>query len=98
LIVVWGDSAARRESNRTPAGDHCASELCFLAGGGMRTRPGNGSTNRLGEYAKAPPVDFQEIFATVYHNLGIDPSGATINDPTGRPQHLVDKRSDQGMI
>jgi hypothetical protein len=63
----------------------------FLAGGGMKTGQAIGSTNRLGEFAKDRPVDFQEIFATVYHNLGLDPSGITINDPTGRPQHLVDK-------
>ena len=49
-----------------------------------------GATNRLGEYAKERPVHFQEIFATLYHNLGIDPASTTIIDPTGRPQHLVD--------
>jgi hypothetical protein len=25
----------------------------------------------------------------LYHNLGLEPT-TTINDPTGRPQHLVD--------
>ncbi len=33
----------------------------------------------------------QEIVATLYHNMGIDPQATTIVDPTGRPQHLVDR-------
>src|SRR5438034_737464 len=49
-----------------------------------------GSSNRLGEFAANRPVHFQEIFATLYHNLGLDPSSTTIMDPTGRPQHLVE--------
>ena len=30
-------------------------------------------------------------FATLYHNLGIDPETTTIIDPTGRPQHLAEQ-------
>lgn len=56
----------------------------------MRTGQVIGATNRLGEYAAQRPVTFQEVIATVYHNLGIDPAQTTILDPTGRPQHLVE--------
>jgi hypothetical protein len=35
-------------------------------------------------------VHFQEVFATLYHTLGIDVAHQTINDLTGRPQYLVD--------
>ena len=31
-----------------------------------------------------------DIFATLYHNLGINPFGTTIVDPSGRPQYLLD--------
>ena len=48
-----------------------------------------GATNRLGEEASERPVHFQEIFATLYHNLGIDSNHVTLVDPTGRPQYLV---------
>jgi hypothetical protein len=58
----------------------------------MKTGQAIGATNRLGEYAKDRPVHFGEIFATLYHNLGLDPERTTVNDPTGRPQHLVDHR------
>ena len=57
----------------------------------MRTGQTIGATNRLGEYAKERPVHFHEVFATLYHNLGIDPATTTLTDPTGRPQHLVER-------
>ena len=36
------------------------------------------------------PIKFQEIFATLYKNLGIDVSKARLIDPAGRPQYLVE--------
>jgi len=30
------------------------------------------------------------VFATLYHNLGIDLSAATVKDHSGRPHYLVD--------
>jgi hypothetical protein len=62
-----------------------------MAGGGMRTGQVIGATNRLGEYAVARPVTFNEVVATIYHNLGLDPMTTTIPDPTGRPQHIVEQ-------
>ena len=50
-----------------------------------------GATNRLGEEASERPVHFQEIFATLYHNLGIDTQQVRVIDPAGRPQYLVEK-------
>jgi hypothetical protein len=61
-----------------------------MAGGGIHASQAIGATNRLGEYAKDRPVSMQEIVATLYHNLGIDVAKATIIDPTGRPQYLVE--------
>jgi hypothetical protein len=37
------------------------------------------------------PVQYQEVFATLYHNLGIDAGAATLSDPNGRPQHPLDQ-------
>ena len=31
-----------------------------------------------------------EVFATLYHNLGIDVAKTTVEDLTGRPQYLVE--------
>ena len=45
---------------------------------------------RLPEHAHDRPVSFQELFATLYHNHGIDVRTATVTDRNGRPQYLVD--------
>ena len=43
-----------------------------------------GSTDRLGAYAVGSPIHYQDVLATVYHNLGIDPH-AFVQDKSGRP-------------
>jgi hypothetical protein len=90
-VVAWGEFGRTPRINNNAGRDHWPQVSCaFLAGGGMRTGQAIGSTNRLGEYAVGRPVQFGEIFATLYHNLGIDPQSTTIVDPTGRPQHVVE--------
>jgi hypothetical protein len=49
-----------------------------------------GSTTADAGEAKDRPVQFGEVFATLYHNLGIDVNKATVNDLSGRPQYLVE--------
>ena len=91
-VIVWGEFGRTPRINNGAGRDHWPQVSCaFMAGGGMRTGQAIGSTNRLGEFAKDRPVDFQEIFATLYHNLGIDPASTTIVDPSGRPQYLVER-------
>lgn len=89
----WGEFGRTPRIDPNAGRDHWPQVSCaFLAGGGMRTGQAIGSTNRLGEFAKDRPVPVQEIVATLYHNLGIDPMHAVLPDPTGRPQFLVDHR------
>ena len=91
-VVVWGEFGRTPKINNVGGRDHWPAVACaLLAGGGIRTGQVIGSTNRLGEYAKDRPVLFQEVFATIYHNLGIDVNSATVNDLNGRPQYLVDQ-------
>ncbi len=92
-VLVWGEFGRTPRINANAGRDHWPQVSCALmAGGGMRTGQAIGSTNRLGERAVSRPVDMQEIVATAYHNLGLDPMNTTIADPTGRPQFLVDIR------
>lgn len=64
--------------------------FAFLAGGGMKTGQVIGATDRLAGEAISRPVKFSEIYATLFHNLGIDTSQTTIHDLNGRPQYLVE--------
>ena len=93
-VLVWGEFGRTPRINDQAGRDHWPQVSCaLLAGGGMNTGQAIGTTNRLGEYAASRPVDVQEIIATAYHNLGIDPMTTTVNDPTGRPHYLVDRRT-----
>lgn len=89
-VVVWGEFGRTPKINKDAGRDHWPSVACaMLAGGGMRTGQVIGTTNRLGEVPKDRPVTFQNVFATLYHNLGIDPS-TTIPNHFGRPMYLID--------
>ncbi|MCH2611305.1 MAG: DUF1501 domain-containing protein [Pirellulales bacterium] len=91
-VLVWGEFGRTPRINGNAGRDHWPQVSCaYMAGGGMQTGQAIGSTNRLGEHAHSRPVHVQEIFATLYHNLGIDISATTITDPTGRPQYLTQR-------
>jgi hypothetical protein len=90
-VIVWGEFGRTPKINPQGGRDHWPAVSCaLLAGGGLRTGQVIGSTDRLGGHAKDRPVTFQEVFATLYHILGIDPHTATVTDLTGRPVHVVD--------
>lgn len=48
-----------------------------------------GATDKLGGEAVDRPVRFDEVFATLYHRLGIDVNKVTLTDHARRPQYLV---------
>jgi hypothetical protein len=90
-VVVWGEFGRTPKLNKDASRDHWPQVSCALmAGGGMKTGQAIGATNRLGEYPAKRPVTFQEIFATLYTNLGLDLSKVREFDPNGRPQYLVE--------
>jgi hypothetical protein len=90
-VLVWGEFGRTPRINKDGGRDHWPNVSCaVLAGGGMRMGQAIGSTDRYGGEAVERPVHFQEVFATLYHNLGIDPHDFTVQDLTGRPQYLVD--------
>jgi hypothetical protein len=90
-VIAWGEFGRTPRINKDAGRDHWPQVSCaLLAGGGMRTGQAIGTTDRLGAYAHSRPVHLQEVVATLYHNLGIDTRTTTIQDPTGRPQYLVE--------
>ncbi|MEO1999259.1 MAG: DUF1501 domain-containing protein [Planctomycetaceae bacterium] len=92
-VVAWGEFGRTPRINKGAGRDHWPrASCCLLAGGGMQTGQVIGSTNRLGEEPLERPVHYQNVFATLYRQLGIDPHLTTILDQAGRPQYLVDQR------
>ena len=90
-VVVWGEFGRTPTINKDAGRDHWPKVTCaLLAGGGMKTGQVIGATDRWGGEPAERPVQFGEVFATLYHNLGIDVSKTTITDLAGRPQYLVE--------
>lgn len=90
-VVAWGEFGRTPRINPDGGRDHWpAVGGALLAGGGMRAGQVIGSTDRLGGEAVDRPVHFNEVLATLYHNLGIDPGRVTLSDFAGRPQFISD--------
>ena len=88
-MVVWGEFGRTPKINKDAGRDHWPPvNFALLAGGGMRTGQVIGSTDKTAGLRQGPPVSFQNVFATLYHNLGIDPS---LRGP--RPQRPPDVSS-----
>ena len=93
LILMSGEFGRTPRINRGAGRDHWPrAGFVFLAGGGLRTGQVIGATDRKGEQAQDRPVHLQQVFATIYHQLGIDVERTQLTDPNGRPQYLLDHR------
>jgi uncharacterized protein (DUF1501 family) len=91
-VVMWGEFGRTPKINAKNSRDHWPkANFCLLAGGGMNTGQVIGSTNSKGEEPDERPIKFQEVFATLYQNIGIDLNSATVRDSSGRPHYLVDQ-------
>ncbi len=89
-VIVWSEFGRSPTINKDAGRDHWPrANGALIAGGGMKMGQVIGATDRLGGEPTERPVLFGEIFATLYHCLGIDVSKVTIPDLTGRPQFLV---------
>jgi uncharacterized protein (DUF1501 family) len=90
-VVVWGEFGRTPRINRNGGRDHWPDvSPALLAGGGLKGGQVIGATDRQGARVVSRPVSFQDVLATLYRALGIDPA-TTLTDPTGRPQHLLER-------
>jgi Protein of unknown function (DUF1501) len=92
-VLVMGEFGRTPKISAQVGRDHWpAVNFALMAGGGMKCGQVIGATDRIAGEAVSRPVAFGELFATLYHNLGIDGSRTTIPDLTGRPQYLVEEQ------
>jgi hypothetical protein len=90
-VVVWGEFGRTPTINPQGGRDHWPRVSCaLLAGGDMRHGQVIGATDKHAGEATERPVAFGEVFATLYHHLGIDANQVTLDDFSGRPQYLID--------
>jgi hypothetical protein len=91
LVVVLGEfGRTPKLTYPGPGREHWADAGCVLLyGGGLRMGQVIGETDSKATQAKNGETNFQNLIATVYHVLGIDPR-TTLTDFSGRPQTLLD--------
>lgn len=91
MIIVWGEFGRSPKITGKAGRDHWPQvSMGIMAGGGLKTGQVIGSTDRHAAEVASRPVHYQDVFATLYHHLGIDPRSTTITDTTGRPHTLLD--------
>lgn len=91
LVVVMGEFGRTPRMNSLAGRDHWGDTFSVLMGcGGMRMGQVIGRSSARGEHVVDRPIDPQEVAATIYHHLGIDPS-VTFPDRLGRPMPLLDR-------
>lgn len=94
-VIIWGEFGRTPKISAQVGRDHWPRVNCALmAGGGMRTGQVIGATDRLAGEVVSRPVTYSEIYATLYHNLGIDPKATTLDDLSGRPQYLLEETAE----
>jgi len=90
-VIVWGEFGRTPRVNPKGGRDHWPrASFALMFGGGMRTGQVIGSTNRYAEEPEDRPVHMQEVFSTLYRNMGVNTDMATINDFHGRPRYVID--------
>ena len=88
-VIVWDEFGRTPKINKNAGRDHWAPVNCaLLAGGGMNSGQVIGSTEKTGGYADDRPVDYRDILATVYSNLGID-INEFVRDTNERPVRIL---------
>jgi len=102
VAVLMGGEFGRtpRIGDITPDGRSHWPEAGFLwvAGGGLKTGQVIGATDARGERVVGAPIRMQNVLATLYHVLGIDPA-STFRDYNGRPQYVLeDRRPVDGLL
>jgi hypothetical protein len=85
LVLVMGDFGRTPKINKASGRDHWADCFsCLVAGGGLKTGQVIGTSDRIGAFPSDRPVHAQDLFATMYHVLGVD-YHKVFHDRQGRP-------------
>jgi hypothetical protein len=90
LVVCLGEFGRTPRINAGAGRDHWAAcNSVVLAGAGVRGGHVLGASDRLAAFSATRPVTPDDLAATIYHSLGIDPQ-TVLHDRLGRPLQLAD--------
>ncbi len=98
-LVVWmGEFGRTPNINKNVSRDHwpqCYTTL--LAGGGVKRGFVYGASDKSGAYPAADPVSPEDLAATIYYALGIDPQ-TELRTATNRPVFISDGKPVTGIF
>src|SRR5262249_13053930 len=85
LVVAWGEFGRTPRVNGDAGRDHYPNVFSgLLAGGPIKGGRVVGDSDAKGAFPKANPKSPQDVLATLYHFLGVDPHAQYLNG-AGRP-------------
>jgi hypothetical protein len=87
-VMCAGEFGRTPKVNKNSGRDHWARSMaCVLAGGGFKRGYAHGTTDASGMAPATDPVTPDDVSASIFHNLGIDPH-TELQTATGRPIQL----------
>lgn len=91
LVVAMGEFGRTPRMNIHGGRDHWGRTFSVLMGcGGMKMGQVIGRSSRYGETVVERPISPQDVAATIYRHLGIDPQKVMLQDRLDRPLPLLD--------
>jgi hypothetical protein len=98
LVVCLGEFGRTPKINAAAGRDHWAAcNSVVLAGGGVQPGRAHGASDRSAAYPATTPISPDDLAATIYHCLGIDPR-MEIQDREGKPWQLSAGRVWQALF
>ena len=98
MVAAWGEMGRTPKLNGNAGRDHWGqSQTALLAGGGIRGGQVYGATDSHAAYVKDMPVKPEDLIATIYHGLGIDPE-AEIVDREKRPHRASEGKPVEALF
>jgi uncharacterized protein (DUF1501 family) len=90
LVAMYGEFGRTPLLNSTQGRDHWGMvQSAVLAGGGIQGGQVYGSSDKDAAFPASNPVSPEDMLATIYYSLGIDPR-AELRDLLGRPHRVVE--------
>lgn len=93
MVVAMGEFGRTPRINKDAGRDHWGRVMSvMMAGGNLNTGQVIGSSDATGATPVDQPYRPENVLATVYRHLGIDPA-TTFTDNSGRPRYLLEERT-----
>ena len=93
MVVAMGEFGRTPRINKDAGRDHWGRVMSvMMAGGALNTGQVIGSSDATGADPVDQPYRPENVLATVYRHLGIDPA-MTFNDNSGRPRYVLEERT-----